>query len=298
MNLILKAKAAAQGETRTWRDGRTREKVGKKWVVISDGKKEKVIGDAGKRAKDFYNYAMTTNLGNVIEDVMLSRNLIDYEGLVTSIKDGPSDTAHRIYKDVVDRVRTIKAPIGDKKAVVDLMGRSLIQLKELYSTKPKVRLSITKTSKKGKEYRGYEEGKHDMSLPVMKASRVKTDKKKMGGWSVTGALSTTHIRAMLKTKAAKITAGTPNGKRKWILPKKGEDMELKYKGDGLVIHVKQVVKKQERTRATAKADIKIPYTFAKAFLLNQIASKRTRNNFIFRMEHSKGYKDYMERYSS
>jgi hypothetical protein len=298
MILILKAKAAAQGETRTWKDGKTREKVGKKWVIVSEGKKAKVIGGAEKRAKDFYNYAMTTNLGNIIEDVMLSRNLIDYEGLINSIKEGPADTAHKIYKEVVDRVKAIKAPVGDKKAIVDLFGRSLIQLKELYSTKPKVKLTITKTSKQGKEYRGYEEGKHGMSLPVMKASRVKTDKKKMGGWSVTGALSTIHIRAMLKTNAAKIISGTPNGKRKWILPKKGDDMELKYKGDGLVIHVKQIVKKKERTRATAKADIEIPYTFAKAFLLNQIASKRTRNNFIFRMEHSKGYRDYMEKYGS
>ncbi len=88
-----------------------------------------------------------------------------------------------------------------------------------------------------------------------------------------------------------------DNKKPWILPKKAEDMELKYTGDGLIINVKQIDKKKERTRATAKAEIKIPFTFAKAFLLNQIESKRTRNNFIFRMEHSQGYRNYMERYS-
>jgi len=300
MNLILKAKAAAQGETHTWADGTTRKKVGKKWVVVEGGQKgeKQVLADSWRRGREYFNYAMTTNLGSEVDAVMQARNIKGFEGLVEAIKNGPADTAHQIYKDVVDRVKSTPAPVGDKKAVVDLIGRSLIQLKERFSTKPKVKLTITKTSKKGKEYRTYEEGKHDTALPVMKASRVKTEKKRMGGWSVTGDLSTSHIRAMIKTKVAKLTAGLPNGKKKWILPKKAEDMDLKYKGDSLTIRVKQIVKKKERTRATAKAEIKIPYSFAKAFLLNQIASKRTRNNFIFRMEHSSGYRNYMERYGA
>lgn len=300
MQLILKAKAAAQGEAHTWSDGKTHKKVGKKWVVISGGQKteQRQLSDAWRRGQQLFDYSMTTNLGDVIDDVLQRRGIGSYEELVDTIKAGSQDTAHRIFKEAVDEIRSATATTGDKRAAVDLFGRMLIILKDQYSTAPKTKLTIVKTTKTGKKYGVYPEGKHSTELPVMKPSRLKTEKSKMGGWSVTGELKTSHVRAMLKTKAAKLVSGKPDARKTWIMPKKAEDMNLKYTGDALTITVKQVVKKAKRTRATAKVEIKIPYSMAKAFLLNQIASTRTRNNFIFRMEHSQGYRNYMEKYAA
>lgn len=300
MNLLYKAKAAAQGETRTWADGKTRKKVGKKWIIVEGGSKTpaRQLSDAWRRGQEYFDYSMTTNLGELVEDVLQDRGIEGYKGLVEEIKEGPPNTAHVLYKELVDKVRSALAPTGDKKAVVDLFGKTLIQLRNQYSTKPKTRLTITRTSKKGKVYRTYEEGKHSSELPAIQPSKIQEDTKKMGGWSITGSLTTTNIKRMIKEKSAKLISGTVDPKKEWILPKKAEDMGITYRGDSLMIRVKQVDQKAQRTRATAKVEIDIPYTFAKSFLLNQIASKRTRNNFIFRMEHSAGYREYMERYGT
>ena len=299
MFLLLKHKAADPGETRVWADGKTRKKVGKKWIVISSGKSpERQMADTWRKGQEYFDYAMTTNLGYLVEQTLQEHGIASYDDLVDAIKKGPQDTAHTFFKTLINKVNAIQTQPKERQAVVDMFGRSLILLKDQYSSKAKEKLTITKTSKKGNEYRAYEEGKHDTSLPSIKATRIKTEKKKLGGWSVTGELTTSHIRKMLATKSAAITSGKPDSRKKWILPKKAEDMELKYKGDSLVIHVKQIVKKKERTRATAKASIKIPYAYAKGFLLNQIASTRTRNNFIFRMERSQGYQNYLERYGA
>lgn len=300
MDLIIKAKSAMQGETRIWADGKTRKKIGKKWIVVDGGTKteKRIIADAWRRGQMFYDYSMTTNLGDIIDSVLQRRGISNYNDLVEAIKRGPQDTAHRIYKEAIDQIRKTLAPVGDKKAASDLLGKTLIILKETFSSKPKSRLTITKTSRKGKEYRTYAEGKHTTELPPIKASRIKTERKKMGGWSITGPLTTQHIRGMLANQGAKVISGQIDARKKWVLPVKAEDMELKYRGDSLTIQVKQIVKKKERTRATAKVEIKIPYAFAKAFLLNQIKSIRTRNTFIFKLEHSQGYRDYLGRYGA
>ena len=300
MKLILKAKAAAQGETRVWKDGKTREKVGKKWIVVSGGTKtpERQMADAWRVAQEHFDFALSSSLGHLVEQVMLESGITSFEGLVEKIQNGPQDTAHRLFKKLVDKTRQVPTMAGDRKFVVDEFGQSLIRLKDQYSTQAKAKLTITKTSKTGKKYRTYEEGKHNTELPPIKATRLKTEKRRLGGWSVSGELKTEHVRRMLATKSAKITHGKPDARKKWVLPKKAEDMELKYKGDSLMIRVKQVVMKDKRTRATAKAEIKIPYAYAKGFLLNQIVSKRTRNNFVFRLEHSAGYRNYLEKYGS
>lgn len=300
MQLLYKAKAAAQGETRTWADGKTRKKVGKKWIIVEGGVKTpaRQLSDAWRRGQEYFDYSMTTNLGELVEEVLQDRGIENYSGLVDAIKEGPPNTAHLLYKELVDKVLSDLAPTGDKKAVVDLFGKTLIQLRNQYSTKPKTRLTVTKTSKKGKTYRTYEEGKHSSELPAIKPSKIQEDTRRMGGWSITGTLTSTNIKRMIKAKSAKIVSGAVDEKKEWILPKKAEDMSVTYRGDSLMIRVKQVDQKAQRTRATAKVEIDIPYTFAKSFLLNQVKSKRTRNNFIFRMEHSAGYREYMDRYGA
>ncbi len=297
---LFKAKRAAQGEVRVWKDGKKRRKVGKKWVVVEGGQKTEArqLADAWRKGQALFDYSLTTSLGGEIDEVLQGRGIRSFDDLVETIKEGSADTAHKIFKDAVDSIRSVPGTPGEKKAAVDLFGRALILLKDQYVTKPKARLTVTKTSKKGKQYRAYEEGKHTTELPSIKPSTAKAEKAKLGGWSVTGTLTTAHVKKMLQSGIATVTMGEPKEKKAWVLPKKAEDMEQKYKSDHLLIRVKQVDKKKQRTRATAKVEIKLPYAFAKAFLLNQIESKRTRNNFIFRMEHSQGYRDYMEKYGA
>lgn len=300
MSVILrKAKAANQGETHTWADGKNYRKVGKKWILVHDTKTpDKHLENVMRRSKKFFDYSMTTNLGNLVEDTLRAKGLTNFESLVEAIKTGPRDTAHKIYKDFISRVRATPSPASDRQAVASFLGHSLIDLKSIYTTQPKARLTVTKTSSKGNKYRTYEEGDHNDDLPSIKASRIQSDRKKLGGWSVTGGLSTKHVLSMLKTNAAKLIDGKPDARKKWILPKKAEDMRLSYTGSDLTITVKQMAPGKERAKTTARVEIKLPYTFAKAFLLNQIESKRTRNNFIFRLERSAGYRAYLEKYGA
>ena len=300
MHFLMKAKAAAQGETRTWADGKTRKKVGKKWIVVEGGVKteERQAADAWRRGRIFFDHSLATNLGVVVADVLQDYDVSSYNDLIEKIKTGSHDTAHRIYKDVVDRIRETPGTVGERKAVVDPFGRALIQIRDQYAIRPKTKLTVTRVSKKGKTYRTYDEGKHSPELPSMKPSVVQAAQRKMGGWSVTGTLLSTHIQKMLRAGGAKIVSGKVSPRKAWILPKKAVDMQLSYKGDVLKIIVKQVAQKEQRTRATAKVEISIPYALAKAFLMTQVDSKRTRNNFIYRMERSPGYRDYLEAYGA
>lgn len=299
MLVIFKAKAAAQGAISHWNDGTTRKKVGKKWIVVSRDtgiepkSEERVEAEAWRKGNEFFNYSMATTLGGVVDDTLQSMGIDSYEALVEKIKTGPTDTAHKIYKQIVDNVRAKEETPGNKKAALDYIGRALIALRDQFASAPKTKLTIKVTTKTGKQY--YKRPKDEAELPTLKPTAIAKAKKKMGGWSVTGPLTSGHVKAMMKTGAAKLVSGKVNPKKKWIMPKKAEDMELKYKGDSLLIRVKQIRKVKERTRATAKVEIKVPYEFAKAFLQNQIASKKTANNFIFRMERSAGYRDFLGR---
>lgn len=297
--LLLKAKAAAQGETRTWADGKTRKKIGKKWVVVKETggtkTKDRIEADTWRRAQEYLGYALTTTHGDSVDMVLQKYNLQGVDDIIDYVKEHGQEGVSRLYREAVDDIRSMPGSPKDKQAAIKLFGQSLIQIRDQYVSQPKEKLTVKVTSKTGKEYYTYEEGKHSEELPSIKPSAMEAAKKKLGGWPVTGTLSTTHVRKMLETGAAKLTSGKIDGRKPWVMPKKAEDMELAYKGDSLTIRVKQVAQKKERTRATAKVEIKIPYAYAKAFLLNQIESKRTRNNFIFRMEHSQGYRNYMEK---
>ena len=293
-HILLKHKAAAQGETRIRADGKTYKKTGKKWVVVSkvaaSRSAKRVESDVLNRGNLYFNYAMASNLGDTVDKVLSDMGIDSFDALVKEIKTGPADAAHKVYKEIVDRVAAGPGTSVDKQAVVHLIGQSLVTLRSQFSTEPKVALKMKVTSKKGTEYYKYKE-----ELPTLKATAISKAKKKMGGWSVTGKLESSHMRKMLKTKAAKLISGKIDAKRKWHMPRKAADIDLKYKGDSLLIRVKQIRKGEERTRATAKAEIRIPYAFAKAFLQSHIASAKTRNNFIFRMERSAGYRDFLQR---
>jgi hypothetical protein len=292
---LLKAKAAAQGTVSVWADGTTRKKVGNKWVAISSTvQSAKKVTEV---AEQHFNYAMTTNMGGIVEKILNKYGVKDFNSLMNKIKTGSSDTAHKMYKDIVDTLNSSKGTQEDRQTAAHLIGTALVKLKDHFSTGPKAKAKIKVTSKKGKEYYKYPSSVAGVTeeLPLLKPSAISRDKKKMGGWSVTGSLSSSQVNTMIKNGTAKLVSGKINSKKLWVLPKKAEDMELKYTGDSLLIHVKQVRKIKDRTRATAKVDIKIPYTFAKGFLLNQIGSKKTRNNFIFRMENSSGYRKFMEK---
>jgi hypothetical protein len=293
--IIFKAKAANQGETRVWADGKTRKKTGKKWVIVSgkSPKSEKHIeADVWRKGKTYFDYSMATNLGGAVDTVLQDMGIKDYTALVKKIKTGPTDTAHRIYKQVVDKINTMPGAPGEKQATLDMIGRSLITLRNQFSVAPKTALKIKVTSKKGKGYYKYKE---TAGLPTLKASSVAKAKKKMAGWSVTGKLESKHVNGMLKTGTAKLISGKVDSRKAWVMPKKAEDLNLKYKGNSLLIRVKQSRKVKDRTWTTAKAEIRIPYEFAKAFLQNHIKSVRTRSNFIFRMERSAGYRSFLER---
>lgn len=296
---FLKAKAAAQGETRIRKDGKTWKKTGMTWVVVSNPTAvapvkgvENVAATATKKGEKYFNYALSTNLGDVVDDVLQSEGIDSYKTLVEKVKTGPQDMTHKLYKKIVDALIANSAPHDDKQTAMHLIGTSLVTLKEQFTTRPKVTAKVKVTSKKGTEYYKY---KDTEDLPLLKPTSIAKAKKKMAGWSVTGTLESKHVRGMIKTKVAKLTFGKIDSKKKWHLPKKAEDMKLKYTGDHLLLKVKQIRKVKDRTRATAKVEIKLPYEFAKAFLQKQIASKKTANNFIFRLENSSGYRNFMAR---
>lgn len=297
LTILNKAKAAAQGATSVWADGTTRKKVGKKWIIINTGapteRGKSMEAFARRKAYGYYGYAMATKFGGVVDDVLQKMGAKDFEALIKKIKTGSSDIAHRIYKQIVDAVSAEEGAPGDKQAALDMIGRSLIALRNQFSVKPKTALMVKVPGKKKSEK--YYKYKKKIKLPALKASAISKAKKKMGGWSVTGKLESASVRKMLKTKAAKLISGTIDSRKKWIMPKKAREFDLKYKGDSLLIRVKQVHKVKDQIRATAKVEIRIPYEYAKAFLENHIKSVRTKQNFIFRLERSAGYRDFLER---
>lgn len=288
--ILVKAKALPEGTVRSRRDGHRYKKVGSRWIRIAS---TKTLVDQEKEtintAENYFNQSMASNLGWAVENVLDVRGINGFKGLIAAIKKGPVDTAHSIYKQIVDDIREANGTVGDKKAVVDFIGRSLLYLKNQYASKPVPRLSVTRTSKTGKEYR-----EKKSYLPVIKASVASRELKKIGGWSVTGPLTTGAVKSMLSTGSAKMLSGKLSAKKKWILPQKAEDMSFSFRGNGLTIIAKQVNMREKRTRATAKVSITIPYAFLHSFLHTHIKSARTRNNFARRIELSPGYIDYMD----
>jgi hypothetical protein len=295
MEVIIKAKAAMQGETHVWKDGRAWKKLGVKWVLASNV--QRAVSKKVETSETLYNHSLATTLGNEVSSVLEQHGIHDFPSLVEKIKSGPPDTAHKIYHQMFDDINKGPGTVQDKQAALHLIGTSIVKIRDQFLNAPKVTSTIkVKSHITGKEY--YRKEKVSKQLPVLKPTEILSSQKKMGGWSVTGILETSHVKEMIKNKTAKLVSGKIDSKKKWIMPKKAEDMELRYTGDSLTIHVKQIRMVDQRSRATAKVDIDIPYTYAKAFFLNHIESVKTRNNFIFRLEHSKGYRAFLERAES
>jgi len=299
MKLFIKHKAAAQGETRIRRDGKTYKKMGRKWIVVSQPKGAprkkpgQVAEEAWQRGSDHYLATLIgTEVGETVENALNEMGITDYDALVDKVRNEPGDITQQIYTQVSKRVYDLPGIPGEQQQTLDTFGRTLQTLRDYFSTKPKIALKIKVTSRKGQEYYKY---KDKNELPVVKPKALLAATRKLAGWTVTAPLESKHVRGMIAKKTAKLVSGKIDNRRSWVLPVKQEDINWKYRGDSLLIRVKQVRGMKERTRATAKAEIKIPYAYAKAFLLNQVKSKRTRNYFIFRIERSAGYRDFLER---
>lgn len=298
---LLKSAAMGIGATTVRKDGKTWKKISAtKWVMQAEGKRPSGPQRIHDKAQTHFDYAMASPLGNIFEAAMKKHRVKDMDSLITRIKGGHRELASEMYRETIDSLRTVKSPIGAKHDLADNVGKLLLLIRDQHVTAQKTKITVKKKTKSGKgayyikpDVSG--RAKLTLELPSLKPSAISTARKKVGGWSITGPLESKHVRAMIKTKSAKLTYGKIASGKKWVLPSKAEDMNIKYKGKELTISVKQVVKKDKRTSAVAKAEIKIPYAYAKAFLISQVKSARTRNNLIFRMEHSHGYKAFLER---
>lgn len=196
---LVKAKAAAQGEVRVWSDGLKRKKVGKKWVVI--GNEATAKEKAETQSKTYFDHALATDVGDVVEEVLKENGIEGYDQLAEKIKTGPRDTAHKLYKEIVDKVKASGSGTkGGKQAAMHLIGTALVNLKSFYDTGAKTTATVKVTSGAGKEYYKYPESTFGVTeeLPTLKPSVISKAKKKMGGWSVTGKLDSKHVREMLK----------------------------------------------------------------------------------------------------
>lgn len=283
-----KGKAADEGAVHTWKDGKSRRKVGKKWVLVSNVSdfKEKVLSES----ETYYNYAMTTNMGDVVEYALNDMGISTYDELVDHLKGGPSDTAHQIYKKIVDTVTEYPGTHTDKQAAIHLIGTALVRLRDTLSG-PKTKLTIKKTSPKGKDYYAYSS---ESGPPTLKASAISAAKRKVGGWTVTGPIGTDNVRKMLKNKNATLVSGKIDSRRKWEMLKGSKGLQFKYGGDSLNVTMIQMRNAGKLRRETARVSINIPYAFVHAFL-NSHTNKKTRNNYIHMIERSKGYREFLKR---
>ena len=104
MKLFIKHKAAAQGETRLRRDGKTYKKMGRKWIVVSQpkGAPRKNLGqvaeEAWQRGSDTYLATLIdTEVGETIENALNEMGITDYDALVDKIRSEPGDITRQIY---------------------------------------------------------------------------------------------------------------------------------------------------------------------------------------------------------
>lgn len=286
-----KGKAANEGAVHTWKDGKSRRKVGKTWVLVPNVSdfKERVVSES----EHYFNYAMASNMGDVVEYALNDMGISTYEELVERIKSGTSDTAHTVYKKIVDTIREYPGVHSDKQAAMHLVGTSIVRLRDTFAG-PKAKLTVTKTSPKGTKYYAYD---GSTGAPTLKASAVAAAKRKMGGWTVTGPLNTDNVRKMLKNKSATMVSGKLDARRKWETLRGSKGLQFKYGGDSLNVTMIQMRSAGKLRRETARVSIDIPYAFVHAFL-NKHISKKTRNNYIHMIERSKGYSEFLKREGS
>lgn len=293
--LLLKRKAEPEGTIRKW-GKETFKKIGKRWIRIpKERTEEKQLDVVKKKAEQYFDYALTTYLGGDLSNFLSEKeDIFGFNDLFNRIKDGSGDEAHKLYKKVVDYFRSKPEQPQLKQAVLDYFGRSLILLRDYFSSKPKTRLVIKRTSKKGTVY--YKKPKTKTDLPVLKPTQVKKVFQALGNWNVTQPLKSIHVERMLKTGTAQKISGKINPVKKWELPQSIKEIDLRYKGDTLGLIVKQVQKRKgKRDLVTARVRIELPYEVAKQYILSQVKKVRTRNNLLFRLEHSAGYRSFLEK---
>jgi hypothetical protein len=307
--IFLKAKSYPEGTIRTWSNGDRMQKVGSKWVKVSNVSSNEEY--TRSKAESYFDYAMTTNLGWIVEDELQKFDIFGFEGLTQHIADHPSDEAHRIYKQIVDRVRREPSTPSDKKAALDFIGRSLIELRNQYA-KPKATLTIQKKSSAGKNYSVYKEGdKKDYSIPSVPAKKLMKEQSKLAGWNTLNMPTITAVRKMVKSGQARVVSGDLVGSEgKFYLEKKGfsTDAKFDFRGDALRVQFKQKVPsekkynkyhkiknpKNTKKKLAAVVEIDIPYAFVHKFLEKHVPDKAAAS-VLFRLTRSQGYIDYFKK---
>jgi hypothetical protein len=301
---LLKAKAASEGETRIWADGKKHKKLGRKWVTVGSAETAPVerIQKKEVKAQRLFDYAVTSELGDTVSEVLGSRGVSDYPGLVKYLQSQPVGAAHKIFKEVVDRIEDGPGNHADKQSTIHLIGQALVRTKENLAAQPKVRMTIKRNktkavqSKTGKTYREVYSKRYDYEMPPLKPSAVAAVQQSMGGWTVTGPLSTKHVKAMVKTGKATGVSGKPVAGLDWTMPDTLDGFKLKYSGTDLQVRMRQYSTTPKGYRKLAsEVDVSVPYAFAVSFVDSQVKQKKIRNSLIYRMVNSKGFKEFLGR---
>jgi len=295
MRIFWKGKAAAPESTiRTWADGKQHKKVGHTWITLGEGKSARPgISKKDAKASAFFDAAMGqtwAGLG-ILEHLEDTHHVSDFAGLKKLISTGEKGRAGKIFSSTKKYVDSLSIPTKDKQKAIDKLGRSLLILRDLYSG-PKQKLMVNVRTKKGKPRYVPKEAPQ----PSFKASKIRSAREKLGGWSDMSKLPTmTQLNKMIRKGTAKITWGKPTAKKKWEVYQGLDDVAIPFKESAKGIEVKllQTHMVKKRTRRTVTVELTIPYPHARQFLESHIKSARTRNNLIGQLTRSDGYKKAM-----
>ena len=290
MKILIKHKAYPEGTVRKWKDGTTRKKVGKLWVVVHTA--DKFIQKRNKKANQYMNYALTTSLGDVIDGVLQSHKLNDFKAITKYVGNTSYNAASNLFREIKQAIDKTDKPVDAKKLAVTMVGKALVMLHREYwgNTKPRVRLKVQ--SKTGKIY--YKNKL--IEVPVISANRLKTAKDKLGGWGDMKKLpSFKQIKAMLRNKTAAIVRGKPDSHKKWEVGQLLRHTIIPWKPTetGIQVLLRQTTINKKRKSINAEVKINIPYEYAPAFLSHHITGKKTRNNLLGQLNRSKGYRNFL-----
>lgn len=279
--LLLRSMPAAQGEVHTWADRRQHKKVGRKWVVLGSG--------GGRREQGRVNFAgaLSSRLGGVVEGALAGWRVGTYEDLARVVASGPFDTAHKMFRAVKDAVDATAAPASDKRLAVDLVGRTLVDLRSTYSEKPRVRLTMRVVSKRGKVW-----WRPNPRLPAVRPTAVRWAKSVLGGWDVARVPTSAQVKSMVASGIARLVAGRINPRREWLVAQHVSETSVPWREEerGIVATLKQVRQARKRSRRTAEVRLTVPFAYAVQFLMAHVRGKRTRSNLVGQIVRSAGYR--------
>lgn len=290
MRLITKSEVMQIGATSTWADGSVHKKVSPhKWVIVPRGDGISTKAKADRKAENYYNEAAAMSWAGLglVEHLEDKYGVADFAGLKKLISAGPKGQASKIFRSTKDYVDSLSIPTGSKSAVIDRVGRALLVLRDTYAG-PKRKLTVRVRSESGRIR--WESKKAPQAS--FSAGRIRTAKKKLGGWSDMSKMPTiAQLKIMAKNKVAEIT-GIMRGKKKWEVYQRSKHIVVPFRENakGIVVKMRQFESRKQRTHRTASVKLTIPYPFARQFLENNIKSARTRNDLVGQLTRSAGYK--------